>query len=359
MRKTAFVFWWLTLLVLLPWSCIAADPTPASPPRLIMDDGQLISRPVSVFISAEVSARQEPRLRLLGKTIPGGPKAESDALFQPYDVVENQRWEGTVDGQRAAYSGTLLFFDLNRYAPLDKRPMRRVIPVLQWKKGPDSPGWENRLIGKEISLGNGPMVVVYTLGIVVAVVGSIILISKAARGQAVYLLTGADGYLSLSRTQMALWTVAIGGVVFGYGLFQSQVPQIPESLVALMGLSLATTGISYVRVKKSGGAPDRPPLAAPQGPVSDSQAAPPPPAAPEAPARPRLGDLVTVSSTSTAAKDLSIAKAQMLFWTGLILVLFLAKSIQEGSLWEVPWEMVALMGMSQAGYLGPKFVQNP
>jgi hypothetical protein len=29
----------------------------------------------------------------------------------------------------------------------------------------------------------------------------------------------------------------------------------------------------------------------------------------------------------------------------------------EGALWEVPWQMVALMGMSQAGYLGPKFVK--
>lgn len=31
--------------------------------------------------------------------------------------------------------------------------------------------------------------------------------------------------------------------------------------------------------------------------------------------------------------------------------------VLEGALWEVPWQMVTLMGMSQAGYLGPKFVK--
>jgi hypothetical protein len=44
----------------------------------------------------------------------------------------------------------------------------------------------------------------------------------------------------------------------------------------------------------------------------------------------------------------------MLFWTVLTLTLFVAKSLLEGNLWEVPWPMVALMGMGQAGYLAPK-----
>ena len=44
----------------------------------------------------------------------------------------------------------------------------------------------------------------------------------------------------------------------------------------------------------------------------------------------------------------------MLFWTGLLLVLFVSKSILEGGIWEVPWPLVALMGFSQAGYLAPK-----
>jgi hypothetical protein len=46
----------------------------------------------------------------------------------------------------------------------------------------------------------------------------------------------------------------------------------------------------------------------------------------------------------------------MIFWTLLLLVLFVAKSILDGVIWDVPWPLVALMGFSQAGYLAPKLV---
>ena len=51
-----------------------------------------------------------------------------------------------------------------------------------------------------------------------------------------------------------------------------------------------------------------------------------------------------------------MAKAQMIFWTVLTLVVFVAKSVTDGTLWPVPWQMVALMGMSQAGYVAPKLI---
>jgi len=57
--------------------------------------------------------------------------------------------------------------------------------------------------------------------------------------------------------------------------------------------------------------------------------------------------------------DLSLSKAQMLFWTILLLVIFVSKSILDGAIWEVPWPLVALMGFSQAGYLAPKLVSQP
>jgi hypothetical protein len=44
----------------------------------------------------------------------------------------------------------------------------------------------------------------------------------------------------------------------------------------------------------------------------------------------------------------------MFIWTGVVLVLFVTKSILSGQVWEVPWAMVALMGISQAGYVSPK-----
>ena len=69
-----------------------------------------------------------------------------------------------------------------------------------------------------------------------------------------------------------------------------------------------------------------------------------------------LGDLVCVFESNNPAGQISIAKAQMLFWTVLTLGLFFIKSLQESGLWAVPWEIVALMGMSQAGNVGPKFM---
>ena len=45
----------------------------------------------------------------------------------------------------------------------------------------------------------------------------------------------------------------------------------------------------------------------------------------------------------------------MLFWTILLLVLFVSKSVLDGAIWEVPWALVALMGFSQAGFVVPKF----
>ena len=71
-----------------------------------------------------------------------------------------------------------------------------------------------------------------------------------------------------------------------------------------------------------------------------------------------IGDLVRVFPAGQAP-ELSLAKAQMLFWTVLLLVLFVSKSILDGAIWEVPWALVALMGFSQAGYLAPKLAPQP
>jgi hypothetical protein len=71
-----------------------------------------------------------------------------------------------------------------------------------------------------------------------------------------------------------------------------------------------------------------------------------------------IGDLVLVF-TSGQPPGLSLAKAQMQFWTVLLLVLFILKSILDGAIWEIPWPLVALMGFSQAGYLAPKLLPQP
>ena len=59
-----------------------------------------------------------------------------------------------------------------------------------------------------------------------------------------------------------------------------------------------------------------------------------------------------------AEGELSLSKAQMIFWTILLVILFVSKSVLDGAIWEVPWALVALMGFSQAGFLVPKFAPD-
>jgi hypothetical protein len=140
-----------------------------------------------------------------------------------------------------------------------------------------------------------------------------------------------NGRYSLARTQILIWTVAIGAMVLFYGLVRLSVPTIPPTLLALMAMSLVTGGVTYVSPSSPSSTPAR--------------------SAQEA----RLFDLVLDFSPAAPQGVVSIARAQMLFWTLLVVVLFVVKSALDGALWDVPVELVALMGISQAGYVLPKF----
>jgi len=73
----------------------------------------------------------------------------------------------------------------------------------------------------------------------------------------------------------------------------------------------------------------------------------------------RLSDLITNWNDDTQQREVSVAKSQMVFWTILTLGIFITKSLTDGTLWPVPWQLVTLMGMSQAGYVAPKFMSKP
>ena len=48
----------------------------------------------------------------------------------------------------------------------------------------------------------------------------------------------------------------------------------------------------------------------------------------------------------------SLAKAQLLFWTVITIIIFITKSALEGQLWNIPYQLVLLMGLSQVTLLG-------
>ena len=245
----------------------------------------------------------------------------------------------------------------------------RVRPLLEWCTDPAAKNIEECPADKthfadgvkDVYIGNIWHAVFITLlsTVMFFLVLSLIFRQKREKGkksgtlyQVVSLLCDSRGELSLSLTQMALWTLAIGAMVTVYGLTRLEIPAIPEELVALMGMSLATSVLSH---RISDTEPDaREPSeiqgTEPRKPVNKTDAEI---------RRPQLKDLLMVhyiDKNGELKRDTSLAKAQLLFWTLLVLFLFVVKSLVEGVLWQVPWEMVVLMGMSQSGYLFRDFM---
>jgi hypothetical protein len=328
------ILYLLTLgLTLTPCSTVAADDGAIL--SLFMPDGQLRSHPVRVYITQDILPSQNPQLKLLrSHALTAKPESESK-WTRPVLVAPGQTWIERVKGEEVARTGTVLLFDLIGQ-DLQFKPMVRVVPIVSWSDG----GMEKVVIGSEaVNLGNIVAIVGWTVLVVGVALLLIAILSWRSMGSPLQLLTGVDGHLSLSQTQVACWTMVVGGVVLGYGMLRLEVPEIPASLLVLMGASLVTGGVGYFQDAK------KLQKAAVRG--------------GETPARstPELGNLLRVFSTGTPP-ELSLAKAQMLFWTLLLIVLFVSKSIVNGVIWGVPWPLVALMGFSQAGYLAPKIAPD-
>jgi hypothetical protein len=314
----------LALLSLDPPSSIGADSV-----NLWMPDGQLATNPVRLYVTTPVSLDMKPKLRLLGSHAITSPRTGEDDAIDPEFVAAGQSWiQPAVGKESAARTGSLLIFDLTSFPIPPFKSMMRLTPLLEWTEN----GIQRTAIAAgPVNLGN-PVTAWITSGLVVAIVLVAILamLGWHAAGIAI-----EDGRLSLSKVQIGAWTIAVGAIVFGHGLIQLDVPSIPESIVTLLGLSLATGGISYLQ-PNHGKVP----------PAPDSGGGAPDPDAP----RWSFADLVSEDGVP------SVSRAQMLFWTVLMVALFVVKSVLNGVVWEVPWAMVALMGISQVSYLAPKFV---
>jgi hypothetical protein len=306
-----------------------------SPILIYMPDGQLKSHTIAVYVTHNIREDQNPQLRLLRSHSVTQKEADEDVLLSPILVAPNQEWTQTENDKQIRRTGTLLLFDLGS-AHVFPKAMIRVRPIVYWTEG----GTLEKAIGKnDVNVGDIVAACLWTLLFTIAALALVIVLARKAKKTAsgakepalkpVQFLTAVDGHLSLGQTQIACWTIFVGGVVLGYGLIRLEIPTIPASLLALMGASLATGGVAYFQ---------------------DSQKQ----QAPATPNSPQLSDLVKNFTADQAQGQLSLAKAQMIFWTVLLVVLFVSKSILDGAIWDIPWALVALMGFSQIGYLAPK-----
>ena len=295
---------------------------PDEPIRLFFPDGQLISNDLRVFVTTDISADNAPQLLLLGA---------SRQPFERVGMARHQEWVHELGGQRVSARGTLLLFDVGGLSIPFYRARVRVTPMLRWTvpTGANTSSAATAIAPEPVNIGHGLGAVLWTILIIAALLAVIVLLAGSVKGKiAVDLVRAADGLLSLSRTQVAAWTVAVGAMVLAFGLMRVTLPDIPESLIVLMGLSLTTGGVSYALTRPSDQTPEG------RRPWS-------------------WGDLVR-GPDRDGKPMVSVARAQMLFWTVITLVIFLVKSSGEGLLWPVPWQLVALMGLSQAGYLSTK-----
>lgn len=338
-------------------------PKPAEPPATIfMPDGQLKSHLLQVYVTRDIQESLKPELQLFHSHAITS-KGKDEMAWRPAVSASASQWHETYKGQDVPKTGTLLLFDLSD-DEIDYKATNRVTPRVRWV---GCGGYCYSVSEKEVNVGDILAATGWTILIVAVALALVLLLARKKQGGPIGFLRGVDGHLSLGQTQMACWTIAVGGVALGYGLIRLEIPTIPGSLVALMGASLVTGGVASFQDGQNlkaaqtaaaagaggGGGAGGPGGGAPVPPAA------PVPAAPAAPA-PQLtnqdwswSDLVR-TFTGSQSGALSLAKAQMIFWTVLLLFLFVSKSILDGVIWDIPWALVALMGFSQAGYLAPK-----
>ncbi|MFH1215446.1 MAG: hypothetical protein V1706_02990 [Pseudomonadota bacterium] len=307
---------------------VSNNPPPEPHYRLIMPDGQLISRPIQVFVpNQKITFNDNPSLCLIrsGNSIQyvaGNNSQCFGGLRKPFEVAPNQEWRIQGETYQTLF-GTLLFFDLGDLTVPNFRPSICVLPSVRWKKGDTFIAFSDQ----KVYLADRIHTTVWTMSILFILLFLLHLLTRKSEGGLLSLITTEDKALSVSLAQVALWTMAVGGIVLGYGFMRREVPDIPDTLLMLMGFSVITGTVGQwqtqqQRFKKFGKL------------------------------KAEWSDLVM--DHTPQGPQTSLAKAQMLFWTIISIILFVVKSILDGIIWDVPTQLVLLMGISQGSYMSLK-----
>ncbi len=296
--------------------------------RIYMPDGQHINRWVKIFIEGldsqeKFSKDSVKTLFLLCK----GKKVNATVQY----VSKDQQYERkNPDGPTPdTVVGTLLLCSVDlKKVEKEKlfgwkgwKPAAKVRPVVKLV--------DRTLTGDFVTIANSKSAVIITCSMLLLVLLLLWWFGRNDEGL-VGLLKESSGRLSLTRTQIALFTLGIGGTTFGYGLMMPESPEIHPTLLFLMGVPLAGGALSHFREKQVKCSSNNEPTTTPS-----------------------LVHLISIDVGN--GSQLSIPRAQMVFWTIVTLCLFVGRSLTSDTLWEVPWQLVVLMGMSQAGYVGAKY----
>lgn len=149
-----------------------------------------------------------------------------------------------------------------------------------------------------------------------------------------------DGAYSVSRFQVWLWTIVI---LFSYGyLFLSRgvAPDFPDSIWVLLGISVASIGTATTIAVKA------PPAVPPEERKEEEK---------KGKQKPKQSPLVNMLSEDGKP---SIMRLQMFAWTIATVVFFVSYLKTRGELWDVPGNLLILMGISHGGYLVDKAAES-
>lgn len=383
--------------------------------QIVIPPNQLSSAPFRVLITRNIPSDSMPKLIVRDAgDVQGNTGTFSPMQTMPGASISVPPPQGSTESITA--SGTLLLFDVNSLGEL-AHPAHMYFIALEWtENGVRYTALPSCNCAVKIINRNG--VIVWTLVATGSFIGLMLFVTWMARknaaryGLVVGVLCDDDGRVSLSRFQMMLWTVIIGGVVFSFSLIHREMITLSPTLIVLMGLSYVTTALSAglptgsagtgaagtgaatagegatdtattvatitdptsatatimttstTETAPAGGsaAPvvaasvTTPVTTAPAGPVAAAVALPDNLARAGGVAKFFL-DMISLPSATGAPNPgvkISIARTQMLFWTFIIAAIFIYKYAVSGIIWDVPWEIIALMGVSQSGYLSKK-----
>lgn len=295
---------------------------------MYMPDGQLIDRPIHVYVqgiddsilqNAELSLEQRKR-----------DKNDADKISAKVRrILPNQQYEREVKGKKESTSGTeLIFFFTEDQVKIPWYKAGTVfLPIL------NDEGEKAIVRSSEVYIIHKLGTIIFVFMIIAPIVVIINFLSRTDRDLLGIkgLLRTADGRMSVSLTQAFLWTLAVGASVLLYGISRLEVPDIPVSLWVLMGMSVTTGVIGHYQADSA----------------NKERTSRDTTARREAPS---LKQLVMVKLPD-GTDDPDLSKAQLLFWTVITLTIFVIKSYVAGTLWDVPTSLLVLMGISQIGYV--------
>jgi len=163
------------------------------------------------------------------------------------------------------------------------------------------------------------------------------------------ILIDSRGRYSLTHFQITLWTIVILSSVLGVLIsqgFQTNDFQIPPQLLGLMGIS-AGSGVLATGVKGTKDAPGAPANVARAGTFTLSDGT-------TSTIAPCFSQIWLEEEGDQADKVVNITKYQNFIFTLVILGFYVSMALKSGTLPTLPDNLVWLIGISQAGYVGGK-----